>query len=58
MAVYSDIDELETLILIFETLIHKWSKSERQIPYDITCMWNLKFGANEPIYKTETDSQT
>ena len=23
MAVYSDIDELETLILIFETLIHK-----------------------------------
>ena len=31
-------------------------KSERQIPYDITYMWNLKFGANEPIYKTETDS--
>ena len=38
----------------------KWSKSEGegQIPYDITSMWNLKYGANEPIYKTETDSQT
>ena len=38
----------------------KWSKSERetQIPYHITCMWNLKYGINEPIYRTETDSQT
>ena len=38
----------------------KWSKSERerQIPYDIAYMWNLKYGTNEPIYKTETDSQT
>ena len=37
----------------------KWSKSERerQITYDIT-MWNLKYGTNEPIYKTETDSYT
>ena len=36
----------------------KWSKSERerQIPYDITYMWNLKYGTNEPIYKTETDA--
>ena len=38
----------------------KWSKSERerQIPYDTTYMWNLKYGTNEPIYKIETDSQT
>ena len=38
----------------------KWSKSERerQIPYIITHMWNLKYSTNEPIYKTETDSQT
>ena len=38
----------------------KWSKSERerQIPYDITSMWNLKYDTNEPIYETETDSQT
>ena len=21
-------------------------------------MWNLKYGTNEPVYKTETDSQT
>ena len=27
-------------------------------PYDIAYMWNLNYGTNEPIYKTETDSQT
>ena len=38
----------------------KWSKSdsERQIPYDITYMWNLKYDTNELIYKTEIDSQS
>ena len=38
----------------------KWSKSERerQIPYNITYMWTLKYSRNEPIYNTETDSQT
>ena len=38
----------------------KWSKSERerQIPHDITYMWNLKYDTNELIYKTETDSLT
>ena len=38
----------------------EWSKSEgeRQILYDITYMWNLKYNTNELIYKTETDSQT
>ena len=43
-----------------EIIILKWSKSERerQTPNDITYMWNLKYGKNEPIYKTETDSQT
>ena len=37
---------------------HIKSVRERQIPYDITYMWNLKYGTNEPIYKTETDSWT
>ena len=32
------------------------SERERQIPYDITHMWNLKYDSNEFIYKTETDS--
>ena len=32
------------------------SERERQIPYDITYMWNLKYGTNETIYKIETDS--
>ena len=39
----------------------KWSKTrktERQIPHDITYMWNLKYDINEPIYKTETNSLT
>ena len=38
----------------------KWRKSqrERQIPYDITYMWNLKYNTNEHIYESETDSQT
>ena len=37
----------------------KWSKSERdrQISYDITYMWNLKYDTNELIYMKETDSQ-
>ena len=38
----------------------EWSKSERerQIPYDITYIWSLKYDTNEPIYKADTDSQT
>ena len=31
--------------------------SERQIPYDITYTWNLKYDTNELTYKTETDSE-
>ena len=35
----------------------KWSKSERerQIPYDITYIWNLKYGTNEPNRNKLTD---
>ena len=33
------------------------SERERQVPY-ITYMWNLEYGTNEPIYETETESQT
>jgi len=38
----------------------KWSKSERerQIPYDSTYMWNLKYDANELTYKlTDTENR-
>ena len=31
------------------------SQRERQIPYDITSMWNLNYDTNNPVYKTETD---
>ena len=45
---------------VLESLILSEVKSERerQIPYDIAYMWNIKYGTNEPIYKTEMDSQT
>ena len=36
---------------------HTKSERERQIPYDITYMQNLKYDTNELTYKTETDSQ-
>ena len=34
------------------------SQRERQIPYDIIYMQNLKYNINEHSYETETDSQT
>ena len=34
------------------------SEREKQIPYDITYMWTLKYDTNEPIYKTETDRES
>ena len=34
------------------------SERERQIPYYITYMWNLKYDTYEFIYETETDSRT
>ena len=34
------------------------SERERQIPYDITYIWNLQYDTSELINKTETDSQT
>jgi len=33
------------------------SKRKRQILYDTTYMWNLKYITNELIYRTETDLQ-
>ena len=34
------------------------SERERQIPYDIPYMWNIKYDTDELIYEIETDSQT
>ena len=38
----------------------KWNKSERerQTPYDITYMWNLKYNASELMHERETDPKT
>ena len=40
------------------TILSEVSQKERQIPYDITYMWSLKYDRNELVYKTETYSQT
>ena len=34
------------------------SEREREIPYDIIYMWNLKYDTNDPIYGAETESGT
>ena len=34
------------------------SERERQVPSDITYMWNLKYGTDEPIFEREADSRT
>ena len=39
-----------------KSLILSEAERVRQIPHDITYMWNLKYGTNEPTYETETDS--
>ena len=39
-----------------EIIILSEVERERQIPYDITYMWNLKYDTNEPTYETETES--
>ena len=42
------------IIILCEVKSHR----ERQMSYDITYMWNLKYDTNDLIYKTKTDSQT
>ena len=33
------------------------SVRNRQIPYDISYIWNLKYGTNDPIYKRKDHGQ-
>ena len=35
----------------------KGTKSEKQMLYNITYMWDLKYNTNKRIYKTESDPQ-
>ena len=39
-------------------ILSAMTERERQIPYDITYIWNLKYDTNNLIYETEIDSQT
>ena len=45
---------MKLLILILSEVTQK----EKAKIYNITYLWNLKYGINEPIYKKETDWQT
>ena len=47
-AIYSNMDETRDSHT-------EWNKSERerQIPYDITYIWNLIYGTNEPFHRKE-----
>ena len=62
MKYYSAIEKNEIMPFVatwmdLEIIILSKSERERQIPYDITYMWNLKYDTNELIYETETDLQ-
>ena len=37
----------------YHTNWRKWER-ERQIPYDVTYMWNLKYNTSKYIYETDT----
>ena len=44
-----------TWILAILILSEVSQKELRKISYDISCLWNLKYGTDDPICKTETD---
>ena len=57
------LSQKKTEIMLFEATwmyYTKWSKweRERQIPNDITYMWNLRYGTNKSTNETEIDSRT
>ena len=63
MEYYSAIKKNEIMPLAatwvnLEIIILSKPDRERQIAYDITYMWNLKYDTNEPIYETERDTWT
>ena len=40
-----------------QIIILRKSERERQIPYDTTYMWNLKYATDEPTYEIESELQ-
>ena len=60
---YSDINKNEIMPLAAtgmdsETIILSKVRERKQTSYDLTYIWNLKYGTNPYICKTETKSQT
>ena len=56
----NEIMPLSATLMDLEIIIQSKVKSERerQMSYDITYVWKLKYDTNELIYKTEIDSKT
>ena len=63
MEYYSTIKKNEIMLFVATwmdlaiIILSKFRQKEKEIPYDITSMWNLKYDTHEFIYKTVTDSQ-
>ena len=49
---------LKTTEKLEHITLSEMSDRERQMPYDITYIWNLKNNTNKCIYKTEINSET
>ena len=39
-------------------ILSEVKEGERQVPYEIVCVWNLKYNTNQHSYETKTDSET
>ena len=46
-----------TLMNLEIIILSKVIRKTKQIPYDITYMWNLKYDTNEITYKTDSQRQ-
>ena len=46
---------VETWMQLEIIILSEISQKEREIPYDISYMWNLKYDTNELICQMETD---
>ena len=49
-----NLERLRLSFLQLEIILLSKLERERQISYDITYMWNLKYDTNEPVYETES----
>ena len=58
LKIFQEIMPFAATWMDLEIIMLSKSERERQIPHDITYMWNLKSDTNELTYETESDPQT